>query len=62
MTVPENGILKEVKVIPWHGDFLITVTLEYEKSVPERNAMFMAGIDLGVNNTAAIVINDGGKP
>ena len=62
VTVPENGILKEVKVIPWHGDFLITVTLEYEKSVPERNAMFMAGIDLGVNNTAAIVINDGGKP
>ena len=60
--IPEDAALKEVKVIPYYGDFLISVTFDNGKTVPERNAMFMAGIDLGVDNTAAIVINDGKKP
>ena len=62
MHVPEDAALKEVKVIPYYGDFLISVTFDNGKTVPERNAIFMAGIDLGVDNTAAIVINDGKKP
>ena len=60
--VPENAVLKEVKVIPYCGDFMIAVTFDNGKTVPERNAKFMAGIDLGVDNAAALVINDGGKP
>ena len=62
LNISENAVLKEVKVIPYYGDFLISVTYDNRKTVPERNAMFMAGIDLGVDNTAAIVINDGSKP
>ena len=60
--VPENAVLKEVKVIPYCGDFMIAVTFDNGKTVGERNAMFKAGIDLGVDNTAALVINDGNKP
>ena len=59
MIVPENAVLKEVKVIPYCGDFMIAVTFDNGKTVSERNAMFKAGIDLGVDNTAALVINDG---
>ena len=62
MHMPENAVLKEVKVIPYYGDFLISVTFEYEKSVSEINAVHIAGIDLGVDNIAALVINDGEKP
>jgi putative transposase len=60
--IPEDAVLKEVKVIPYYGDFMISVTFDNGKTVPERNAMFMAGIDLGVDNTAALVINDGNQP
>ena len=51
MHMPENAVLKEVKVIPYYGDFLISVTFEYEKSVSEINAVHIAGIDLGVDKS-----------
>ena len=57
--VPKNSKLKEVKIIPYHGRYKVSLTLD----VPDiENSNFMpniAGLDLGIDNIAAIVSTDG---
>lgn len=53
-----DGILKEVKAVPYHGDFLVICTFACpDASAPE--APHACGIDLGVDNTAALVSSNG---
>ena len=55
--IPE-GILKEVKAVPYHGDFLVICTFACpDASAPD--APHACGIDLGVDNTAALVSSNG---
>ena len=52
--IPDGGILKEVKAVPYHGDFLVICTFACpDTSTPD--APHACGIDLGVDNTAALV-------
>lgn len=52
--IPDGGILKEVKAVPYHGDFLVICTFACpDTSAPD--APHACGIDLGVDNTAALV-------
>ena len=52
--IPDGGILKEVKAVPYHGDFLVICTFACpDTSAPD--ATHACGIDLGVDNTAALV-------
>lgn len=52
--IPDGGILKEVKAVPYHGDFLVICTFACpDTSAPD--ALHACGIDLGVDNTAALV-------
>lgn len=54
----EDAVLREVKVKPYYGNYLLILTLK-EEDAPVRNDMpYMAGIDLGVDNIAAIVSTD----
>ena len=50
--------LKEVKVKPYYGDYLLILTLKGEDAQVRSDMPYMAGIDLGVDNIAAIVSTD----
>lgn len=53
-----DGNLKEVKAVPYHGDFLVICTFACpDASAPD--VPHACGIDLGVDNTAALVSNNG---
>ena len=60
---PIQGRLKQVKVIPTHGIFVISLTTEVKGKPPAlaEGPQRIIGIDLGVNNFAAIT-NNLGKP
>ena len=58
---PEGGRLKEVKVIPYYGRFIISLTFECERLPELSGGHHVAGIDFGVNNIAALVSSDGGS-
>lgn len=53
-----DGILKEVKAVPYHGDFLVICTFACPDA-PTPEAPHACGIDLGVDNTAALVSSNG---
>ena len=56
--LPEGANLREVKVKPYYGKYLLILTLE-DTSLPVREERpFIAGIDFGVDNIAAIVSTD----
>lgn len=56
--IPEDGILKEVNAVPYHGDFLVICTFACpDASAPD--APQACGIDLGVDNTASLVSSNG---
>lgn len=56
--IPDGCILKEVKAVPYHGDFLVICTFACpDTSAPD--APHACGIDLGVDNTAALVSSNG---
>ena len=59
--LPEDAVLKEVKVSPYYGRYVLTLVLEV-KDAPEdtgaEEAPHMAGIDFGTDNIAAIVTTD----
>ena len=57
--MPDQSRLMEVKIKPYYGDFLIVCTFESNSVIPKNDYPFMAGVDIGVNNTAAIVTNEG---
>ena len=54
----EDEDLREVKVKPYYGDYLLILTLKGEDAQVRSDMPYMAGIDLGVDNIAAIVSTD----
>lgn len=57
--MPDDAKLVEVKIKPYYGNFMILCTIETESVSVTEDRPFMAGIDFGVDNTAAIVTNEG---
>jgi putative transposase len=58
--LPENVKLKEVKVKPFYGNFMIDICLETaETEKHSAPGKYIAAIDEGVSNIAAIVSNNG---
>lgn len=58
--MPLRGRLKQITVSPSHGNFVISLIFDDGKAVPvTRPPHRMVGIDLGVDNTAAITNNLG---
>ena len=57
--LPEDARLREVKVRPYYGKFLLILTLEVSRLPAQRALPHAAGIDLGTDNIAAIVTTDG---
>ena len=59
--LPEDAVLKEVKVSPYYGRYVLALVLEV-KDAPEdtgaEEAPYMAGIDFGTDHIAAIVTTD----
>lgn len=56
--LPENGTLMEVKAVPYYGDFLLICTFLCPDADP-TDAPHACGIDLGMDNTAALVSSSG---
>lgn len=52
-------ILKEVKVIPYYGRYILSLTMEVADHKSHMSGGNLAGIDFGVNNIAALVCTDG---
>jgi putative transposase len=50
--------LREIKVRPFYDSFEVLITLETD-DIPEVSGQALCAVDLGVNNTAAIVTNTG---
>ena len=61
---PEDAVLKEVKIRPYYSGYEIILVYETEEVlIPVgADARHIGGIDLGVNNIAAFVSNDGEAP
>lgn len=57
--MPDDARLVEVKIKPYYGSFLVLCTFETDTVIENRERPFLAGIDFGVDNTAAIVTNEG---
>lgn len=56
--MPEGGRLKEVKIVPYYGDFQIICIFECQDA-GVSDAQYACGIDFGVDNTAALVSSNG---
>ena len=56
--LPEDAKLKEVKVRPYYGKYLLILTLEVPDPPVGKAGPRLAGIDPGVDNIAAIVTTD----
>ncbi len=59
LELPEGSRLKCVKVKPYYEGFLILCSYETEDIITNDDMPFMAGIDFGVDNIAAITTNEG---
>lgn len=57
--LPEDAILKEVTIKPHYGAFEVLYAYECKRSVNNADLCYDAAIDLGVDNIAAIVTNEG---
>ena len=57
----EDARLKEVKVCPYYGKYILTLVLEAADIPRQEQWPHLAGIDLGVDNIAAIVTTDHGS-
>lgn len=56
--IPEGGRLKEVKIVPYYGDFQVICIFEC-LDVSASDAPHACGVDFGVGNTAALVSSNG---
>ena len=59
--LPEDALLKEVKVRPYYGKYVLALILEIKDQPENKDALdmpYMAGIDFGTDNIAAIVTTD----
>ena len=57
--IPEDARLKEVKVLPYYGTFEILYTYETYGETPAQGLFNSAGMDIGVDNIAAIAVSNG---
>ena len=58
--VKKGSVLKEVKVKPFYGRYIISLTIEEDEPVSDNTKMpNICDIDFGVDNFAAVVCNDG---
>ena len=58
--IEADSILKEVKIKPYYGRYILCLTLENENHVTDNADMpNVCAIDFGVSNFAAVVCNDG---
>ena len=57
--LPEDAVLREVKVKPHYGGFEVLYTYECSGSANDSDLCFYAAVDLGVDNIAAIATNEG---
>lgn len=57
--IPEDAVLKEAKVKPYYGRFLLCLTMETQDVAVDADMPYTAAVDFGVDNLAAIVCNDG---
>ncbi len=63
--IPKNARLKEVKIKPYYGNYVIILTYESDGAEMHHDSfqpVYSGAIDLGVNNLAALVSNDGLEP
>lgn len=56
--LPDTADLREVKVVPFYGTFLLSLTIQSKEPPFYPDMPFMAGIDFGQDNTATLVCND----
>ena len=56
--IPEDAVLREVKVCPYYRKYVLTLVLETGDQPVKEDKPRMAGIDLGVDNIAAVVTTD----
>ena len=57
--IPDKAVLKCVEVKPYYEEFIILCSYETEDITIDADYPFMAGIDFGVDNVAAITTNEG---
>ena len=58
--VEADSVLKEVKIKPYYGRYILCLTLESENFAADNTDMpNLCAIDFGVSNFAAVVCNDG---
>ncbi len=57
--VPEKAKLKSVLIKPYYEDSIILCVYEHDKVIKSEDMPFSAGVDLGVDNIAAITTNEG---
>ena len=63
--IPKNARVKEVKIKPYYGRYVIVLTYESDGAEMQRDSfepVYSGAIDLGVDNLAALVSNDGLEP
>ena len=60
--IPEDAVLKEVKIRPYYSDYEIILVYEQERETEECRGTYAGGIDPGVENIIAFVCNDGERP
>lgn len=62
ITVPTSlRSIEEVRIVPAINCYVIEVVYEREETpIPELNPELVAGVDLGVNNLAAVTSNKKG--
>ncbi len=51
--------LKEVQCIPYYGEYMLMLTYENDARTPVSDMPYIAAIDTGLDNTAAVVSNSG---
>ena len=57
--LPADAKLKEVKIMPYYGKYLLLLTFETKGAIISRTATNKAVIDFGIDNIATIVTTDG---
>ena len=58
--IEADSVLKEVKIKPYYGRYILCLTLESENSATDNaDRPNICAIDFGVSNFAAVVCNDG---
>lgn len=54
-----NGRLKEVNVKPFFGNYLVSLVVEQAVSTKSDEQFNLAGLDIGVDNIAAVAVSNG---